>query len=1061
MVFSNRHSLAQQKSFDESAANSAPTTQHASPIPPTRPARSSLESSNHTHHYTTPPNGTSSASGSETNISTRLTDTSMRRQLLRRIWSKEFRQQDTRSGSWSPPLRRSQRRLHVEPPDKCQECTKLEKQYDSRTVSPQKRVRLNSSTLSMDDATLLPLSPCHLTEKSSSTTTISSTTTNRVTSSSDRPVLTTSGGTSSGPPEISSSLSEREVVRKNVFVYINSRDTSSADDNGADDSPSVLPVPHLAELRTEDNNNENENITPITNDSGNGYTTNVAESISNSRTDENDNEQVTGAKDVLNTPTTVEKNGNAIAVDQIKTPGAGDKEVDQYISNLLIDSLNNVIRISSTARAFRNNDNKTVNNVKSENKDNTTACDLNDNETISVTSIDDRQLLSTGGDLPIDNRGTFEGKYSETSTMALGAAEGNLDPVSEERRIYFPRYSAESKDNMSVFSTAYSEENDSFDSPECGEMIPVQTGSSYPSVEYHRPVIIPRLVHRTESMEAQPASTSPRENRPDSGGDSDDSLVDSLDDPSSPQEELLDDTADPPAPVDTEPPPEHSSEPVQYEKSQTFFIPIVDNNETIDERIDVATAMPDKLRERLMKRLQMLETKKQQVNTKKQKKLDKLIKRNRIDTDGETTSVPRKITTTTTTTTSTTSKSTSAQTEGTFNKSVASQFKAKKNKFLRTEIGLLESYTIDARGNLQFKPQTKETNNHNNMVTSGTTTTSSSTSVKKTTAPTNSTRKSQQQSRKGDIITIKRSQTKKSTVNSTQRRKEIIKDVQHMTLYQSDMITPDTDCGPRRVYQKTEIHDGEKRIEILEIVECIDSCSSSPEDNSELLSSYRTRSAAIMHKSRIPVPVYRMVAPKSVKVGSRDNSPGRIFVKNIQQLSASGSGGANNTKVDQMIADLLIEALNHPRELGIEFVKSPKDFSRSSKSSGTPGSAGSKRSPMSRRSNAASSGTSRRSGSGTKYQQVFEVIPEEKGSISVDSSNEEGGRTKTSTKSTTTTISGSDDKSEATNPSQQPVNRMARGKEAVENDISTESDAWIGFFRQHDDTEGTTILLFA
>lgn len=919
----------------------------------------------------------------------------------------------------------------------------------------------------MDDATLLPSSPCHLTEKSISTTTISSTTTNRVTSSSERPALTTSGGTSSGPPEISSSLSEREVVRKNVFVYINSRDTSSADDNGADDATSVITVPLGAELlridAVLDNNNESEVITSITTESGNGYTSNMVESISNSRTDENDNEQVVETDDILNTPTNDEKNGYAIGDEQHTTPAVGDKEVDQYISKLLIDSLNNVIRISSTAKAFRINDQRSVNNVESdiadgfhENKDNS-ACDLNDNERISIMSIEECELPSAGGDQNIEDNRTLEGKYSETSTMALGAAEANTDPVCEERRIYFPRYSAESKDNMSVFSTAYSEENDFFDSPECGEMIPVQTGSSYPSVEYHRPVIIPRLVHRTESMEAQPASTSPRENRPDNGADSDDSLVDSLDDPSSPREVLLDDTVDPLAPTAAEPPPELSSEPVQYEKSQTFFIPIVDENKTIDERIDFATAMPDKLRKRLVKRLQMLETKKQQVNTKKQKKLDKLLKRNRSGTDPQTKT--RKITTTTT---STTSESTSAQTEGSSNKSVASQFKAKKNKFLRTEIGLLESYTIDARGNLQFKPQTKELiNNNNNMVTSGTTTTSSSTSVKRSTAAITSSKKSQQAtSRKGDIITIKRSQTKKSTVNSTQRRKEVIKDVQQMTLYQSDMITPDTDCGPRRVYQKTEIRDGEKRIEILEIVECIDSCSSSPEDSSDLLSSYQTRSAAIMHKSRIPVPVYRIVAPKSVNSGSRDNSSGRIFVKNIQQLNGSGVGGANNSKVDQMIADLLIEALNHPRELGIEFVKSPKDFSRSSNTSGTPGSGGgSKRSPMSRRSNAGSSGASRRSGSGTKYQQVFEVIPEEKGSISVDSSNEEVGRTKASTTSSTTSISGSDDKSATTDPS--PVSRMARGKEAVENDISAESDAWIGFFRQHDDTEGTTILLFA
>ena len=346
-------------------------------------------------------------------------------------------------------------------------------------------------------------------------------------------------------------------------------------------------------------------------------------------------------------------------------------------------------------------------------------------------------------------------------------------------------------------------------------------------------------------------------------------------------------------------------------------------------------------------------------------------------------------------------------------------------------------------------------------------TTSSSSVIKRTVHTVN-----KSQPKKSDVITIKRSshQTKKSTItshtssNSTnQRRKEVIKDVQQMTLYQSqaDLITPDTDCGPRRMYQKTEFHDGEKRIEILEIVECIDSsCSSTPEeDDRSPVEDDQHSSSSFYHTSRssksskIPIPVFKSstqpnVVPSATpqRKSNRENSAGKIYVKNIHN---------NNSKVDQMIADLLIEALNHPKELGIELINSPKDrglLITAGSGISLTGTNAMKRPSISRRGITGS----RRSANSSKYQQTFEVIPEEKSSISVDSSNDEINIKKSKHyKIKETSLSNSEGDGDR-------PKKMSRGKLAVESDSTNESEAWIGFFKQHDEsTNEGTILLFA
>lgn len=967
--------MAQQKSVEESIASSAPT-------PNRSPTSYKLNSSNSSAH----------SSGSDTNISRHGDrDTSMRRQLLRRIWSKEFRQYtESRSGSWSPPMRRSQRRLHVEVPDRCKECSKLEQACE--LASP-KRVRLNSSP---------PTSTACIQSSTNSATS------NRLISSSELAAPTTS---SSGITETSSSSGgdTQPDVNKNVFVYM---DASSADEHGDDDNVPVSEVDIADVLQSSPSINTNDTDDIV--DSGHHNTSINEESINNSRTEGEDNENRNDLSRNTNghtTAETIEENGNDV------------DGVDQYVSKLLVNSLNSLMDTVNEPMYI------TPNNLinRRDSVDNMTkSCKVDENENNSVVSTVEGDIYE-----PIETKtaNSKSSDYTESSMMndELDIRNANsINNVDEERVIYFPQYTNESKDDESIYSTQLSE--DDFLDSNTPNLIPVQSGSSYPNYDRNHAIIVARSVHRTESMEAEPSSASPR-GEDHGGNDSDASLVDSLDEPISLKAER----------VISEAKPKSST----VEKSQSFFVPIVDSNQHIDEHVDVASAMPDKLREKLAKRQLEMNTKKKQEINKKQKKIQKIIDRNQAVSDVDTSDKLSKIKSTTTTSSSAISKQDSRQSS---NSTTVGSVKGNKNKFLRSEIGMLESYRIDSRGNMQFTAPQKADN--------------LSSSTKKTSQTVK-----KQQPRKGDIITIKRSQTKKSTIDNNHRRKEVIKDVQHMTLYQAqpDLITPDTECGPRRMYQKTEIRDGEKRIEILEIVECVDSCSSADGSGSPRDLTYRTTSTALMRKSKIPIPVYKtgqsIGFQKSAKCPLRDDgSPGKIFIKNIQQLG-------NNTKVDQMIADLLIEALNHPKEMGIEFVKSPKEFSRN-------GSGNNKRPLISRRNMTGS----RRSAGGTKYQQVFEVIPEEKGSFSVDSSTDESNFSRsgqTSNKRNESQASSIRDLSSSsakasTSDSKISQSRIPRGKEAIESDILTESEAWVGFFKQHDDSlvdsgnEGTTkLMIFA
>lgn len=273
---------------------------------------------------------------------------------------------------------------------------------------------------------------------------------------------------------------------------------------------------------------------------------------------------------------------------------------------------------------------------------------------------------------------------------------------------------------------------------------------------------------------------------------------------------------------------------------------------------------------------------------------------------------------------------------------------------------MLESYKVDARGNIQFQNGKPEARRAFKTLPLDEPLSRHSVNGKKVKNP--------------------------KVINQIEeRRKQIMKDVQQMTLYQGADLTPDTEGGPRRMYQKTEIQEGDKRIEILEIVECVDTTPDSspakrlyktpksirtprltPRSNrsSRLLAASTPKDKDLKVPSKIPVNSKSGKSSQRLsRSASRESSP---------NLNATGT----NPNKDKAIADLLIEALNNNEGSTVEFVPSPKDYLKPP----------TVKRNVPRKTN--QSGTRRSAHSG-KYLTQFEVIPEERSGLSFDSSAED------------------------------------------------------------------------
>lgn len=259
------------------------------------------------------------------------------------------------------------------------------------------------------------------------------------------------------------------------------------------------------------------------------------------------------------------------------------------------------------------------------------------------------------------------------------------------------------------------------------------------------------------------------------------------------------------------------------------------------------------------------------------------------------------------------------------------------------------------------------------------------------------------------------------------------------------------------------------------------SSSSPPTDSSQSQSLIERYSAK--HSSKIPIPV--LTKNKSRNRSLLNGNQQRTLKAQIRDSVSHYNGSSmNNSKVDQIIADLLIEALNHSTDIGIEFIKTPQNPSSQSQTKVNHG----KRMNLStRRTNGittiggTSSGSGKRSSHGSaKYQQVFDAIPEEKsGSLSYESPSDEKVKTPPVERDSTnpnsnpsesdskvTTKSTSSTKSVASNEKSSPMSRMnempskvASGKAAIESD-QDKSEAWFGCFgRTHVDSPVDGLLM--
>lgn len=219
-----------------------------------------------------------------------------------------------------------------------------------------------------------------------------------------------------------------------------------------------------------------------------------------------------------------------------------------------------------------------------------------------------------------------------------------------------------------------------------------------------------------------------------------------------------------------------------------------------------------------------------------------------------------------------------------------------------------------------------------------------------------------------------------------------------------------------------------------------------------------------------------------------NGSQQRILKAQIRDSVSYNGATINNSKVDQIIADLLIEALNHSTDIGIEFIKTPQSSSSSSSHSHIKVNPSKRMSLGSRRSNAITIGSGsvnsgkRSAHNSAKYQQVFDSIPEEKsGSLSsYESPSDENSTSsvdqatknsnanpisesgsETTTKTYTSPIK-SIETSKKTSPKSLPngiQTKVASGKAAIESD-QDKSETWFGCFgRTHVDSPVDGLLL--
>lgn len=242
-----------------------------------------------------------------------------------------------------------------------------------------------------------------------------------------------------------------------------------------------------------------------------------------------------------------------------------------------------------------------------------------------------------------------------------------------------------------------------------------------------------------------------------------------------------------------------------------------------------------------------------------------------------------------------------------------------------------------------------------------------------------------------DFLRSRRSTTRKQTISSSSSSKS--KSQSRTKTKLSPLYTTKNeyhyDTVPSRIYHKTEVNNANKRIEILEIMECIDV---TPDRYTPLSKG----------KSRIPV----LVHPKLPKI----NHQKPTFLE-FQEVRIE------DPKIDQLIANILIDTLNKADDSDrCGQVQKEEKSAR----------IGDERKPS-------------KYCNGNKYQQKFEVIPEEFLQTSTESNNNEGAASKVEAESVTNN-----------NVKEEAKSDLYKGKAALalvkDENLTTIPQGWITFY---------------
>lgn len=954
---------------------------------------------------------------------------SMRKQtLLRRMWSREF-QHTKYSGSWSPPLKRAthhhQSRLQKfntlpeiisSSCEKCKELGVLARNFDEE-FGENKEDKSQQTDIELAGDSKLHKKDC-FSSPSSGTSTI---------------------GIHSA--DVNDPLK--------ASTTINNSTTSIIDSNG---NNVIICMTALQDQRTQKSLSQEEDMLSVEID------------------DNNNSGRMANSEKFLrkqfSTQIEDDPEPSDINYKRLREDNLSEAEVDEYISKMLIANLNTVI--------------KTVNE------------NLQANGEHGLVKIDYRSGVEESGEVEERGGGYYNNKFGnqhEISIQMRNAKNGDTTNSRNSNEPATPSYAAVERDicehadgksqrspeadvlNHHFYgyygnrkcSSGHSTSTEQSDQQQELTAI-INSGTCYPPVSNPESIYVPRVIGpKTESMEVNPSSSSAQEDDEfDGTNDSEDediSDVDSLDDIVTIRAKRLNELAHQ----------QHKKAQALFHqthlKGQAFFVPIVDTEQLIDEHIMVADAMPEKLKERLVLRQRRRDMKKQSEMKIKQWRMQKFIERKigevklvdnyieNFDTSGGAfkiigmpsnklgpieTTVYRRDGNQEMGWKPKSRQAPSAPSQLVSDPVTAVSGKPVKSKKLRNEIGMLESYKIDGRGNMQIQNPAKAEKEkvQQKPKVKRTTYTAVSESKKpikiklRTPSENLPSRKSNASSKRASANIPTSSASSVEAIDA--RRRQVMKDVQQMSIYKND-LTPDPDSGPSRKMWKTEIQEGDKHIEILEIVECVDGTSSSsqhqqmapehsnfnhlfpPSSSTQNHKYYHVSSSSthptIVNKtfsvrtsgfhgldardnfpSRIPIPVYRYMRSKQpyLHYQPRDSSPSNNNYSSStdaeESLTSAGSSShKQSSKVDRMIANLLMEALKSPQDLGIEFVKSPK-MRKPKRRTHSPAGADSSSTGY-----YTGDSSSRRSASNSagKYQHRFEVIPEEKSSFSVDSSNDD------------------------------------------------------------------------